>query len=284
MREPDYGSDLVSAAGKLTRGQLLDIVLDVEDRLKDLIRAVFARERSDWERLIPEEIRKTLVSTGPPDGSAWAGSEDPLRAATLKHAIDIVLARWKFFSPILGDKTTMAAHLEELRQWRNKLAHGLQPSKQEAVEIVLTASKVARRIPPPVLPVTAEPEGARSDHRYALAGCRILWADDVPEWTRRERRLFEELGAEVVPVLSNSEAIQEAMRAPFDVVVSDIDRGPGESGALLGARLEAAGIHIPIVFFIARLEPDLPLPTGAVGITNDPADLIRLVIDVLRPR
>jgi hypothetical protein len=94
MREPDYGSDLVSAAGKLTRGQLLDIVLDVEDRLKDLIRAVFARERSDWERLIPEEIRKTLVSTGPPDGSAWAGSEDPLRAATLKHAIDIVLARW----------------------------------------------------------------------------------------------------------------------------------------------------------------------------------------------
>lgn len=50
------------AAGLLTRGQLLDLVLEIEDRLRTLVRAVFARTGQDWTRLIPKATREALES------------------------------------------------------------------------------------------------------------------------------------------------------------------------------------------------------------------------------
>jgi len=49
------------SAAKFTRGQLLDLLLDVEDRLKSLIRAVFRGHKDDWVTLIPRSVRVELV-------------------------------------------------------------------------------------------------------------------------------------------------------------------------------------------------------------------------------
>jgi Domain of unknown function (DUF4262) len=203
--------DYVTAATKLTRGQLLDLLLDVEDRLRKLIRAVFAQKRPDWERLIPQAIRDELQSTksGPPDGWPSAGPQDLLSSATLKQLIDTLLARWALFEPLLHDKSILSARLEEFRIWRNQLAHGAQPMKDERVKIAFVAWEVAHQIPIPAPPdIASSPAPVAGG--FALFGRRILWVDDIPENNRLERRWLQDLGADVVPVLSNDEAVMEA--------------------------------------------------------------------------
>jgi hypothetical protein len=275
--------DYVSVATQLTRGQLLDILLDVEDRLRKLIRVVFAQKRPDWEKLVPEAIRQELHSatSGPPDGWPSAGPRDLLSNATLKQLIDTLLARWGLFEPLLHDKALLSAHLEEFRIWRNQLAHGAQPTKDQRVKIAFVAWEVAHQIPIPSPPEIAS-SPAPAARGFALFGRRILWADDLPENNRLERRWLQDLGADVVPVLSNEEAVMEATSSRFDVAVSDIDRGGEEPGSQLGVRLNGVGVQMPIVFFVANVDSKTP-PFGGVGITNDPADLLRMVIDVLRP-
>src|SRR3954447_6470224 len=77
--------------------------------------------------------------------------------------------------------------------------------------------------------------------RAVIDGLRREEAPDVSRnaWVRR---LLVGFGAEVVPVLSNEEAVSEATARAFDVAVSDIDRGGAETGAQLGIRLKAAGL------------------------------------------
>ncbi len=280
--EEGLSGSYVQAASQLTRGQLLDLLLEVEDRLRALVRAVFARERSDWLEVIPEAIRRDLrkqaaARGAPPDSNL-------LTFATLKQLIDTMLGQWALFQPILRDKVWLQANLEDLRIARNDLAHGVQPQVDDRVRIALLASEVGKR-----LPLQAEPPGpamtAGEARRYlvGLVGQRILWADDVPEGNAWARRILTGFGAEVIPVLTNEEAVQETSRTPFNVAVSDIDRGGGESGAQLGVRLKAAGFDLPIVFFVARVDPSLPPPVGGVLVTNDLVAMFARLLAILRP-
>jgi hypothetical protein len=272
-----FSASFAYAAAKLTRGQLLDLLLEIEDRLRILVRAVFSAHDDDWQRLIPEAVRSKLEaeSTGKDDQP-----EDLLRYATLKQLIDTVLARWQLFQPIIDDKTWLKANLDELRRARNDLAHGRQPDTDERVRIALLASEVGKRLPLPAETARNAPRAAGSS---LLLEKRILWADDYPEGNAWVRRLLTGFGAEVVPVLSNEEAVLEASTTSFDVAVSDIDRGAGEPGSLLGVRLKAAGLEIPIIFFIARVERSLPPPVGGVLVTNDTVSLLTRLLAVLRP-
>jgi hypothetical protein len=43
---------------QLTRGQLLDLVLEIEERLRRFVRQVLGAVRADWEEVIPGSIRK----------------------------------------------------------------------------------------------------------------------------------------------------------------------------------------------------------------------------------
>jgi len=160
---------------------------------------------------------------------------------------------------------------------RNALAHGAKPDPDERVRIALTASEVGRRLP------VSGGNTQRPSKGHGLMGSRVLWVDDRPEGNAWARRLLTSFGAEVIPVLGNEEALEEATHAPFDVVVSDIDRGEDEPGTKLGIRLKAAGIDTPIVFFIARLDRTLPLPVGAVHITNDVVEMLACVLAILKP-
>lgn len=267
------------AAAKLTRGQLLDLLLELEDRFRALIRAVFQREERDWIKLIPGSIRAALQETASSAAAMIGAGADLLDRASLKQLIDIASSQWKLFEPVLQDKVWLQANLEELRVARNSLAHGAQPGPDEKVKIALTAQAVGKRIPaigaPAGLPF--QPKGT------ALIGTRVLWVDDRPEGNTWARRLLSNFGAEVIPALTNDEAIDEAERITFDVIVSDIDRGEGEPGTQLGIRLKAAGQDIPIVFFIARLDPKLALPAGAVHISNDMVAMLTCVLSLLRP-
>jgi CheY-like chemotaxis protein len=66
---------------------------------------------------------------------------------------------------------------------------------------------------------------------------RILVVDDQPEVARVMRRLLERAGAEVV-VLEDSTALEPALDAPFDAVISDLMM-PQVNGLQVLARVKA---------------------------------------------
>jgi CheY-like chemotaxis protein len=112
-----------------------------------------------------------------------------------------------------------------------------------------------------------------------LEGTTILWVDDRPELIATAKGILEALGASVIEVRTNDEAIAAAHGRHIDVVISDIERGPGEEdGTELGIRLWAAGCRAPLVHYVGQMRPDLPGPVGSFGVTNDADELVSLVL------
>lgn len=265
-------SGLLKWAVSLSRGELLDLVLQIEERMRRLIRVVLSETRSDWEKLIPDKIRTDIESSGP---SPKAGA-DILDRASLNHLIGIAVARWQHFSDLLGDKPTFQVRTNEFRKWRNSLAHGTSPSPDEKVEIVILVKQVGQQIP--VVPVDS-PGGS-----MIAAGSIVVWVDDNPEWNLSERQILRALGIEVIPVLTNDEAVAMANNRQLSLVISDIDHGEAESGDKLPGRFAALGIDVPTVFYIGAVDPERGAPPGGVSIQDDPALLVRDVLNLLSQR
>lgn len=256
-----------------TRGELLDLVLEIEDRLRRLVRGVLreaATERgeADWQQLIPDTIRNEIRVR-----KAWRGSEDLLDGATLAQLIDLALHHWKLFCDLLGEREQFRTRADAFRKWRNSLSHGKVPNDNEKVQIVNLVAEVGRHIAAPV--ETLYSPGGTVD------GAAILWVDDRPEGNLRERRMLRMLGIEVVPVLSNDEAVELARQRTFDAVISDIDRQGAEPGNALPGRLRELGVSTPVLFYVGTYDPTLGRPPGAHSIHDDPATLIRDVLVLL---
>jgi CheY-like chemotaxis protein len=255
-----------------TRGQLLDLVLEVEDRLRRLIRSVFIEHQSDWVALIPDSVRQKLETM--PSSTA---SHDLLDRASLGQLIDLAMTQWSLLAQFLGDKHAFRVKANVFREWRNSLAHGKEPSDDEKVEIAVAIRQVGQQIP-----VVEAPGSTHVGH--AVFGSSVLWADDHPEWSLEERAILRTLGINVVPVVSNEEAVSVANERPFDLVISDINRDGDENGLRLPERLRTIGINLPFLFYTGEVDLSLGVPAGAVGISDDPALLIRDVLNVLSDR
>jgi CheY-like chemotaxis protein len=87
----------------------------------------------------------------------------------------------------------------------------------------------------PVAVPTVEPgPAAMLEAPDVLAGTRVLLAGDTPEVRDALTEILNRHGAEVKTVSSSREALEALVRAPADVLVSDVEI-PGESGyALIG--------------------------------------------------
>jgi hypothetical protein len=111
-----------------------------------------------------------------------------------------------------------------------------------------------------------------------LRHTQLLWVDDSPGGNVRERRLLRDFGVFVDLAKSNDEAMERFLETPYDIVVSNIDRGAGESGLALPARLARADPqHPPVIFYVTELKAGTP--EGGVGITNRPDTLMDLILD-----
>lgn len=114
-----------------------------------------------------------------------------------------------------------------------------------------------------------------------LRGARILWVDDRPDHNSWERELFHSLGAVVVAVESTASALACLRHEAFHVAISDIHRHDDPAGGIAGAReIRAIAPNMPIVFYVQELASSQS-PEGAQGITNDPNELLHLVLDRL---
>ena len=278
-------STYLVVAPRLTGGQLLDRVLDVEGRLRGLIRRVLSAERADWQiSIVPESLRQQLLDILATNASHWRGWDEPdlLDCATLAQFIGILNVRWKWFSAIFPDKLRLTAKLEECREYRERLAHAEPLSANDKIKIFLLADELTNMIP------GAQPTRAiappRATFPLGLSTRRVVWVDEHPEWTRMERRWFEELGADVTPVFSDEEAVDESkLQGEPHLVISDIVPEEWEDDTHLAVRFAAVDMQPPILYYVGWVDRGKPMPPGAVAMTGDPADLLREALVILKP-
>jgi CheY-like chemotaxis protein len=114
-----------------------------------------------------------------------------------------------------------------------------------------------------------------------LRGARILWVDDRPQNNLWERELLHSLGAVVVAAESTPSALECLRGEPFHVAISDIHRHDDPAGGIAGAgEIRAVAPDLPVVFYVQQLA-SVQSPDGAHGITNEPNELLHLVLDRL---
>jgi CheY-like chemotaxis protein len=113
-----------------------------------------------------------------------------------------------------------------------------------------------------------------------LDGARILWVDDRPENNAWERSLLRAFKADVDTVETTRSALMALQSKPFDLVISDIAREDDTRAGLRALPLIRAEVGTGLVVFYVGRVSGAP-PPGAFGITNDPNELLHLVLDAL---
>jgi len=63
---------------------------------------------------------------------------DLLDYASLAELVQIINASWPMFMEVFRDKTTFTAKMDEIRKWRNLLAHGGQLQEGERIRLILS--------------------------------------------------------------------------------------------------------------------------------------------------
>ncbi|MDA8371219.1 MAG: P-loop NTPase fold protein [Nocardiopsaceae bacterium] len=117
-----------------------------------------------------------------------------------------------------------------------------------------------------------------------LAGKCLLWIDDNPASIDIEVEKFRRKGAFLVVVTSVQEAEDHLADRDWDLLISDITRyGDREAGFRDLERIREAGYkRVPVVFYtgdVDRFRERQAKDLGAIGITNSPGRLHRLVAE-----
>jgi CheY-like chemotaxis protein len=149
-----------------------------------------------------------------------------------------------------------------------------------------TIRKAAEEVPAVAGALQAARSGASGLRRAELVGnvlrgARVLWVDDHPEHNAWERELFRSLGVVIVSVESTHSAVDSLKAESFDLVISDIRRDSEPVDGIDGAMRIRDGVPtLPILFYIQDLT-STQVPEPASGITNEPNELLHLVLDRL---
>lgn len=149
------------------------------------------------------------------------------------------------------------------------------------------SSGVIRTLDERSRPPVAESPALRRLQRNArtLENASILWIDDHPDWSRHEEQMLTRVGAHIARAVDLDDALPLAETGPFDLILSDIARsGSDRAGIEDLPVLEKAFPGVPVVFYVGQVEAGEPPPAGSFGITNDPEELLHLVLDVLERR
>ncbi|MFD0557745.1 response regulator receiver domain-containing protein [Stackebrandtia endophytica] len=120
-----------------------------------------------------------------------------------------------------------------------------------------------------------------------LTGRRILWVDDHPAKNTELVGLLRSVGATVDVVVSSDEAFRVLTPRSHDLVISDMKR-PGEgddnrAGWNLVERMRQRGVDSAVILYTVGI-PDEPRKLGVFGVTDNPYELVQLVIDVMERR
>lgn len=110
----------------------------------------------------------------------------------------------------------------------------------------------------------------------------ILWVDDRPENNVYERKILEHYGIDISLALTTKQALQFMRNNDFSLVISDMGRKEGDrEGYVLLKKIRESDKNIPFIIYAGSRKPEHvreALDKGAQGCTNEPAELVDLVI------
>jgi CheY-like chemotaxis protein len=114
----------------------------------------------------------------------------------------------------------------------------------------------------------------------------ILWVDDRPANNTYERQALEALGVQITISKSTEDALDRLRRKPYDVILSDMSRPPDpQAGYTLLNKLKEMQITTPYIIYAGSKRPEHVAKAkelGAFGTTNDPQELLELVIQAVK--
>ena len=109
---------------------------------------------------------------------------------------------------------------------------------------------------------------------------RVLLVNDFPAEMEHVISILRALAVEVQVVTTSEDAIRVLGQNQFDVVVSDMRRGPTpDEGLRFLNRMRLNGICLPTIFTVGKYEPGRGTPAHAFGITNRVDELLNLLFD-----
>ncbi len=129
--------------------------------------------------------------------------------------------------------------------------------------------------------VQASPSLLQRLSRYSKKPLRVLWVDDNPDTVLYESGVLQNLGMMVEFAKNSVNAMERLGREKFQIVISDIHRGDKATAGLdFMHELQGQQSSTPMIFYVSELNKSKGVPPGAFGITDDPNELIHLVLDV----
>ena len=81
-------------------------------------------------------------------------------------------------------------------------------------------------------------------------------------------------------VRTTKDALEQLHRGTFDLILSDVHReGDSDTGTHALPYLKKIAPDVPVVFYVRQLNEGEKTPQGATGITDQPDELLHLVLD-----
>jgi len=115
----------------------------------------------------------------------------------------------------------------------------------------------------------------------------ILWVDDNPWNVIYEQDALQRYALDSVVAMSTDEALQQLSKHELHAIVSDMKRPPDDqAGFTLLQVVRDAGYKLPFFIYAGSSTPEYVAEAhrrGAQGTTNNPDDLIKMVLGALRP-
>ncbi len=128
--------------------------------------------------------------------------------------------------------------------------------------------------------VQASPSLLRRLSYYPRKSLRILWIDDNPDTVLYESGVLQNLGMMVEFAKNSANAMERLNREKFQLLISDIHRGAQTTAGLdFMHDMQAQQMNPLMIFYVSHLDKSKGVPPGAFGITDDPNELIHLVLD-----
>lgn len=115
-----------------------------------------------------------------------------------------------------------------------------------------------------------------------LQGGRLVWVDDRPEGNAPLVELFRAAGMHVDLSVSTDEATPLFRRRPYDILISDIDRGGDRQAGIKMLRLlERYNIAVPVLIYAGSFDPERGIDRRIFAGTTAPVELVHYVIDLM---
>lgn len=114
-----------------------------------------------------------------------------------------------------------------------------------------------------------------------LTDYNLLWIDDRSERSKNDSGFLGKLGFNVIIANSSEEAFRYIEEKRIDIIISDIKRNGKKEGLEFLKNLRDRRITIPLIFYIEFLKEERGTPPYAFGITNDPKELVHLLLDII---